>query len=92
MPNGLYTRWDLVSEKGSFTSQQDETRSFENVVVFYILIMRPECRKKASALQVDRRKVTVSVLMDFVLIATPCSRYGLLLSLLSLSRITSLSH
>ena len=47
---------------------------------------------KASLQQADRRKLTASVLMGFVLIASLCLRPRLLLPLLSLSRAKSLSH
>ena len=33
-PTGLYTRWDIDSQTGRFTTRQNKTRSFENMVIF----------------------------------------------------------
>ena len=35
MPTNLYTRWDFDSETSRFTSRQNKTRSFENMVMSY---------------------------------------------------------
>ena len=35
MPTGLYTRWDFDSETSRFTTRQNKTRSFENMVMSY---------------------------------------------------------
>ena len=43
MPTGLYTRWDFDSETSRFTSRQNRTRSFENMVMSYSQRTRPEC-------------------------------------------------
>ena len=72
MPTGLYTHWDLNSETSKFTPRQHKTRSFENMVMSYFQRTRPEYEFKASLQQADRRKLTPSVLMGFVLIATLC--------------------
>ena len=47
---------------------------------------------KAFTIKTDRRKMTASVLMGFVLLATLCWSNGLLLQLLSLSRAASISR
>ena len=44
MLTGLYTRWDLDSETARFTPRQNNTRSFENVVMPYFQQIRPECK------------------------------------------------
>ena len=43
MPTGLYTRWDLDSDKSRFTPRQNKTHSFENMIMFYFQRTRPEC-------------------------------------------------
>ena len=43
MPTGLYTRWDFNSETSRFTPQQNKTRIFENMVMSYFQLTRPEC-------------------------------------------------
>ena len=42
MPTGFYTYWYLHSETGRFTPRQKKTRSFENMVMYYIQRTRPE--------------------------------------------------
>ena len=72
MPTGLYTRWDFHSETSTFTPRQNKTRSSENMVMSYFQRTRPEFEIKASLQQADRRKLTASMLMGFVLIAKLC--------------------
>ena len=72
MPTGLHTRWDIDSETRRFTLRQNKTRSFENMVMSYFQRTRPECEFESFLQQADRRKMTASVLMGFVLIATLC--------------------
>ena len=43
LPTGLYTRWDFDSETSSFTPRQNNTRSFEKMVMSYFQRTRPEC-------------------------------------------------
>ena len=43
MPTGLYTRWELDSESGKIRPQQSKTRSFENMVMSYFQLFRPQC-------------------------------------------------
>ena len=73
MPTGLYTRRDIDSETSRFTPQQKKTRSFENIVLTCFQRTRPDIVKlRASTLQADRRKLSASVLMGFVLAAILC--------------------
>ena len=63
MPTGLYTRWDLDLETGGLRTQQNKTRSFQNVVMSYFQRTRPTCKievffttggqKKTDCLSVD---------------------------------------
>ena len=43
-PTGLYTRWDFDSETSRFIPRQNQTRSFENMVMSYFQRTRPECK------------------------------------------------
>ena len=72
MPTGLYTGWDFDSETSRFTPPQNKTRSFENLVMPFSNEQDQNVKLKASLQQADRRKLTASVLMGFVLIATLC--------------------
>ena len=71
----LYTRWDLNPETCIFTPHQ------KRPVVLKILscpVFKEEDRRVkliASTLQANRRKLTVTALMDFVLIATVFSKH-----------------
>ena len=44
LPTDLYTRCDIDSETGRFTPRQNETRSFENMVLSYFQRTRPDCK------------------------------------------------
>ena len=76
MPTGLYKRWDFDSETTRFTPRQNKTRSVDNIVMSYFQRTRPNVKLKASFQQTDIRKLTASVFMGFVIIATlylkPC--------------------
>ena len=65
MPTGFYTRWHIDSEVGRFTPRQNESRSFENMVMSYFQRTRPDCKIKSSTIQADRRKLIASVLTGF---------------------------
>ena len=75
MPAGLYTCWDFVSdfesETSKFTPRQNKTRRFENMVMSYFQRTRPEYEIE-SFFTKGRRKLTASLLMGFVFIATLC--------------------
>ena len=71
MPTGFQTRWDLDTETSRFTPRQNRTRSFENMVMSYSQRTRPECEIE-SFFTTGSKKMTDSVLMGFVLIATLC--------------------
>ena len=44
MPTGLYMHWDIDSETSRFTPRQNQTRSFENMVISYFQHTRPDCK------------------------------------------------
>ena len=72
MPTDLYTRWDFDSETSRFTPRQNKTISFENMVLSYFQRTRPECKIESFFTTGRQKKLTVSVLIGFVLIATLC--------------------
>ena len=72
MPTGLYTHWDFDSETSRFTPRQNKTRSFENLVMSYFQRPRPECEIESFFTTGRQKKLTASVLMGFVFIATLC--------------------
>ena len=72
MPTGLYTHWNFDSEMSRFTPRQNKTCSFEIMVMFFSNQQDQNVKLKASLQQADRRKLTASMLMSFVLIATLC--------------------
>ena len=43
MPTGLHTCWHFLSETSIFTSRQNKTRSFENMVMSFFQRTRSEC-------------------------------------------------
>ena len=75
MPTGLYTRWDIDSETGRFTPQQNKTCSFENMSCLIFNVQDLIAKLRASTLQADRRKLFASLLMGFVLIAKLCLKH-----------------
>ena len=70
MPTDLYTRWELDSGSGKFKPRQNKTRSFENMVMSYLLRIRPQF--KVSSRRVHRKKLMHTVLMASVDTATLC--------------------
>ena len=72
MPTSLYTRWNFDSETRRFISRQKKTRSFEKLVMSYSNDQDQKVKLKASLQQADRKKLSASVLMGFVLTATLC--------------------
>ena len=72
MLTGLYTRCDLNPHKDRFTPTLNKTRNFENMVMSYFQRRRPQSKMKETIKQADRRKLTASMLLGFVLIAALC--------------------
>ena len=75
MPTGLCTRWDLDPGTIRFTLRQNKTCSFESIVMFCFYEQDQIATSRASIQQADKRKLTASVLTDFVLIATLFSKH-----------------
>ena len=72
MPTGLYTRWISIQKR--VVSHLDKTRPAA-LKIWSCPISNEQdqnVKLKASSQQADRRKLTASVLMGFVLIATLC--------------------
>ena len=57
MPTGLYRRWDIDSETSRFTPRQNKTRGFQNMVMSYFQLTRPDCKVECF-FTTGRRKKT----------------------------------
>ena len=44
MPTGLYTWWEYDTESNRYKPQQNKSRNFENMVMSYFQIQRPNCK------------------------------------------------
>ena len=69
MPTGPYRRWDFDSETSRFILRPPASKIWS---CLFSNEQDQNVKLKASLQQADRRKLTASVLMDFVLIATLC--------------------
>ena len=69
MPTGLYRRWDFDSETSRFIPRPPALKIWS---CLFSNEQDQNVKSKTSLQQADRRKLTASVLMDFVLIATLC--------------------
>ena len=69
MPSGRYTRWDIDSETSGFSHRKNMICSFESIVMSFFNVQDLIVKLRAFTLQADKRKLTASVLMGFVLIA-----------------------
>ena len=93
MPTGLYTQCEYDSETKRFTALQNKSRSFETMVLLYFQHSRPDC-KIESNVTTGRQKKIDCFSVDGICYHcnTVFEAIGVLLSLLSLSRSTSLSN
>ena len=57
MPAGLYTRWEYVSETKRFTTRQNKSRSFENMVLLYFQQSRPDCKIESNVTTGRQKKI-----------------------------------
>ena len=57
MPTGLYTRWEYDSETKRFTSRQNKSRSFENMVLSYFQQSRPDCKIESNVTTGRQKKI-----------------------------------
>ena len=72
MPTGLCRRWNSDSETSKFTPRHNKPRSFESFVKSYFQRTRSECGSESFFITGRQKKLTTSVFMGFVLIATMC--------------------
>ena len=72
IPTGLYTHWGFDSETSRFTPRQKRPATLKTWSCLISNEQDQNVKLKASLQQADRRKMTASVLMGFVLIATLC--------------------
>ena len=71
MHAGLNTHWDLDPQAIRLTPRQNKTRSFEKMVVSFSTKKR-DCKIESYFTTDRQKKLTASVLIDFVLIAGLC--------------------
>ena len=57
MPTGLYTRWHVDSKTSRFTPRQKKTGSFENMVMSYFQVKRPDCKIESFYTTGRRKKI-----------------------------------
>ena len=57
MPTGLYTRWEYDSETKRFTARQNQSRSFENMVLSYFQQTRPDCKIESIVTTGRQKKI-----------------------------------
>ena len=74
MPTSLFRRWDLNTEMGRITHPRNQTINFKNRVCPIFNEPVQNVKLKTSTVQANKRQLTVSQLMDFVIIANLCSK------------------
>ena len=57
IPTELYTQWEYDSETKRFTIRQNESRSFENMVMSYFQQSRPECKIESNVTTGRRNRI-----------------------------------
>ena len=103
MLTGLFTRWEFDSETGRFTPYQNETRSFEKMVMSNFQLTRLEC-KINSLYTTGERKIDCFIVRGLCFFCNtmfeaiscfyhlvPVKKYNILSLSLSLSLTFSLS-
>ena len=74
LPTGIYALWALDPETSWFASPQNKTHGFESMVTSYFQQKRPQWKTEIFYTTRIQKKMTVSMLMGFFLIATLCLR------------------
>ena len=57
MPTGLYTQWEYDSETKRFTARQNNSRSYENMVLSYFQQSRPDGKIESNVTTVRHKKI-----------------------------------
>ena len=57
MPTRLYTRWEYDAESSSFKPQQNKSRNFENMVMSFFQIQRPDCKIDSFYITETQKKI-----------------------------------
>ena len=60
-PTGLYTRWEYDSETKRFTARQNNSLSFEKMVLSYFQQSRPDCKIDSNVTTGRQKKMIASV-------------------------------
>ena len=93
MPTEFYRRWEYDCEIKKFTARENKSRYFENMVLSHFQQSRPDCAIESNVTTGRQKKIDCfSVDGICYHCNTVFGSYGVLLSLLSLSRSTSLSN
>ena len=93
MPFGLCRRWDHDSETSRFTPRQNNTRTFQIMVMFYFQRARPDCKLEIFYTTGWQERIDCFSVDGVVFSLQYCVRsHGLFLSLLRLSRGASISQ
>ena len=61
MPTGLCTQWEKESATNRFTSRQNKSRSFENMVCHTFNVVNQIAKLRVMSLLVDKRKLIASM-------------------------------
>ena len=72
MSTGLHTRYEFDADLQRFKPRQKKSISFEVMVMPYFQRMRPDCRIESFYTTDLRKRLTVSMHMVSVVIATQC--------------------
>ena len=65
MPTGLYTRWEYDTESNRFTTQQNKSRNFENMVMSFFQRQRPDCKIESFYTTGTQKKIDCSKVDGF---------------------------
>ena len=65
LPTGLYTRWDLESETARFTPQQNNNRSYENMVTSFFQQLRPDYEIESFYTTSKHKKIDSSAFDEY---------------------------
>ena len=90
--SGLYTRWELDSESGKTKPRQNKTRSFENRVMSYFQRVRPQFKVESFYATGTQKNWCIQSWWLSWTLQHCVWGYGVLLSLLPMTRSSAFSH
>ena len=92
MPTGLHTRWEYDTESNKFKTEQNKSRNFENMVVSYFQRQRPDCQIESFYTTGTQKNIDCFKVDVFCAYCKSVGGYGLLPSILFMSRSTTFSN